>query len=198
LLRLLVAELRYTVQLRSLQPRVAEFHLRARRVARRTGDQFSLASATRPADLALLLRLARRRRRVVELGTGTAWTAIALALADPLRQVITYDPIARAERLRYLELVAAGVRSRISFVTAPGSGARHSNEPVDLLYIDSSHEREQTIVELRAWEPALAPGAFVVLDDYTHPEFPGVREAVAELGLAGEPHGTLFVHQVPE
>lgn len=149
-LRLLVAELRYAIQLRALQPRVAGFHWRARRLALRTGDQFSLASATRPADLALLLRLARRRRRVVELGTGTAWTTIALALADPVRQVITYDPIARAEREHYLELVAAGVRSRISFVTAPGSSAPADGQRVEFLYIDSSHEREQTIVELRA------------------------------------------------
>jgi hypothetical protein len=40
----------------------------------------------------------------------------------------------------------------------------------------------------------LAPGAVVVFDDYLHPGYPGVREAVAELELAGEPRGTLFVH----
>jgi predicted O-methyltransferase YrrM len=196
-LRLPLAELRYATQLRALQPRVAGFHWQARRLARRTGDQFSLTSATRPADLALLLRLAQRRRRVVELGTGTAWTTIALALADPVRRVITYDPIARAERQRYLELVTAAVRSRISFVNAPGSQAPRERESVDLLYIDSSHELEQTINELRAWQPALAVGALVVLDDYTHPDFPGVRQAVAELGLAGERRGTLFVHRAP-
>jgi predicted O-methyltransferase YrrM len=194
--RLLLSELRYSMQLRALPPRVAWFQSRARRVARRSADQFSLSSATRPADLALLLRLARRRRRVVELGTGTAWTTIALALADRQREVTTYDPIARAERERYLGLVAPEVQRRITFVAAPGSTAPDECQPIDLLYIDSSHEREQTTLEFRAWRPALAPGAFVVFDDYIHPDFPGVREAVAELGLDGERHGTLFVHQV--
>ena len=63
-----------------------------------------------------------------------------------------------------------------------------------MLYIDSSHERQATIEELRAWRSVLLPGAIVVLDDFTHPEFPGVREAVRELGLTGSQHGTLFVH----
>jgi hypothetical protein len=35
-----------------------------------------------------------------------------------------------------------------------------------------------------------------VLDDYTHPDFPGVREAVEAAGLTGELDGPLFVHRV--
>jgi methylase of polypeptide subunit release factors len=70
------------------------FQWRAHRLAERIADSFSLASATRPADLAVILRLARNSRRVVVLGTGTGWTAIALALADARREVITFDPIA--------------------------------------------------------------------------------------------------------
>jgi hypothetical protein len=41
----------------------------------------------------------------------------------------------------------------------------------------------------------LAPGAPIVFDDYGHPDYPGVAEAVAELGLTGELRGTLFVHR---
>jgi cephalosporin hydroxylase len=63
------------------------------------------------------------------------------------------------------------------------------------LYIDSSHEREQTIAEVRAWQPHLRLGALVLFDDYTHPDYPGVSEAVEELGLEGERRGTLFVHR---
>jgi hypothetical protein len=33
----------------------------------------------------------------------------------------------------------------------------------------------------------------VVFDDFDHPDYPGVTEAIADLGLAGEPAGTLFV-----
>jgi predicted O-methyltransferase YrrM len=194
--RRLAAEIRRAPRLRVLPPRVASFHWRARRVAARAGDQFSLVSATRPADLGQLLELARGRRRVVELGTATAWTAISLAISDPARQVTSFDPVERPERQRYLSLVGAGVRRRVELVTAPGASGPRAPGPVDLLYIDSSHERQETIDELRAWQPVLGGGALVVLDDYDHPQYPGVREAVRELGLSGEQLGTLFVHEV--
>jgi hypothetical protein len=58
---------------------VARFLWRANRCARRIGDDFSMASAVRPAELADLLSIARGHATVVELGTGTAWSAIALA-----------------------------------------------------------------------------------------------------------------------
>jgi predicted O-methyltransferase YrrM len=191
------SEVRYVCRLRRLPLPVARFLWRARRVARRTGDQFSLISATRPEDLARLLDLANRRREVVELGTGTAWTAIALALADPARRLVSYDPCERSERERYLALVSPGVRERIRLVVAPGADGPHLREgAVDLLYIDSAHGREETIAEWRAWQPSLQAGSLVVFDDYAHPQFPGVREAVAELGLSGRPLGRLFVHEV--
>jgi predicted O-methyltransferase YrrM len=187
-------EVRYLLRLRVLPLRVAVFQWRARRQARRSGDRFSLVSATRPDDLATLLELARQRRRVVELGTGTGWTAIALALDDAQREVITYDPIERPERERYMALTGARVRERITFVNEPGSSGPRDDRRIDLLYIDSAHGRQGTIEELRAWRSALRPGALVVLDDFGHPEFPGVREAVCELELSGTRRGTLFVH----
>lgn len=190
------SDLHYAIRLRRLPPRVAWFLWRARLLARRSADPFSLVSATRPADLALLLRLARDRRRVVELGTGTAWTAIAFALADSRREVISYDPIARSERDRYMKLVSSEAQARIQLISEPGSMGPASDEAIDLLYVDSSHSRQGTIEEMRAWRPVLRAGALVVFDDYTHSDYPGVREAVADLGLRGDQRGTLFVHQV--
>lgn len=184
-------------QLRHLPPSVARFQWRARRQAERLRDEFSLVSATRPRDLATLLRLAGSRRRVVELGTGTAWTAIALALADREREVVTFDPVVRPEREAYLRLAGPQVASRIRLVDAPGDRGPDAAEPVDLLYIDSSHDRESVIAEFEAWRPQLAPGAVVALDDYDHEDFPGIRDAVSELRLTGERLGTLFVHRVP-
>jgi predicted O-methyltransferase YrrM len=180
-----------------LPPRVAWFQLRARRLARRSGDTFSLTSVTRPRDLRTLLAVARGRRRVVELGTATGWTAISLALADPRRSVLSCDIVARDEPARYLGLVSDDVRARIELAVRPGSEGSPDGAAIDLLYIDSSHERAQTIDEVRAWGPALPTGSVIVFDDYTHPDFAGVREAVAELGLEGQVHGTLFVHPVP-
>jgi predicted O-methyltransferase YrrM len=181
--------------LRGLRPRVLWFHWRARRLAWRTGDLFSITSVTRPRDTRLLLELAKGRSRVVELGTATTWTAITLALDDRERRVFTYDPIERAEPQRYLALVAPEVSDRIEFVIAPGSTGPPDHQPVDLLYIDSSHEREQTIAEVRAWQPHLRSGALVIFDDYTNPDFPGIRQAIEQLALEGEQHGKLFIHR---
>ena len=126
--------------LRGLPPRVLWFHWRARRVAWRTDDLFSLVSVTRPADIRVLLDLASGCDRVVELGTATGWTAITLALDDPKRRVVTYDVLPR-EPERYLKLVSPDVTERIELVLAPGSTGRpRDQQPVDLLYIDSEKQ----------------------------------------------------------
>ena len=178
---------------RALPPQVAWFRSRAGRVARRAGDDFTLLSVTRADELGRLIDLARGRRQVVELGTGTAWTTISLALADRTRRVVSYDPVVWDTRERYLAL-AGSARQRISLVQQPGeSGPRPADAPPDLLFIDSSHEREQTLAEFAAWRDALAPGAVVAFHDYDEPAYPGVTEAVRELGLDGEVFGHLFI-----
>jgi predicted O-methyltransferase YrrM len=194
--RALRRKVAFILQLRVLPPRVAWFQWRAGRLATRLGDGFSSVSATRPRKLAVLLSLARGRQRVVELGTATAWTAISLVLADRTRVVATYDPIERAERELYLRLVKPGVRDRVTFVRAPGDEGPQSTSSVDLLYIDSSHNQEDTVREMEAWRPVLGDGALVVFDDFTHPEYPGIRDAVMQLRLEGEEREGLFVHRV--
>ena len=179
--------------LRVLPLRVARFQWRARRLAERAGLAWGLEAAATPADLAALLRLARGRREAVELGTGPAWTAIALALADPARRVTSYDPVVHEHRDVYLGLVPTQVRARIRFVASEGAaGAAAHAGGVELLFVDSTHERAATVAELRAWGPRLADGAVVALHDYGHPAFPGVAEAVRELGLEGEATGGIF------
>lgn len=192
------AVVRRLPELRVLPPRVAWFHARALALAVRAGDAFALQSATRPADVALILRLARGRRRVVELGTATGWTTAALLLADPQRRVESYDPVVQANRDRYLGLLPAKARARARLVQAPGAeGAAEAQDGVELLFVDSTHERAGTVAEVEAWRPRLATGALVVLHDYENPAFPGVHEAVVDLGLAGDVHGGCFVWQVP-
>ena len=143
--------------------------------------------------MAELRRLARGRRNVVELGTGPGWTALALALADRRRRVTTYDPVVHDHRYEYAAL-AGDAAERVCWVTAPGTEAE--GEDVDLLFVDSTHEREPTVAEFRAWQPRLAPGAVVAFHDYDHPAFPGVRDAVEALGLSGEVRGGMFVTRV--
>ncbi len=190
-------ELATLAALRPLPLPVAVFFVRAHGRARRGRDRFSLASAARPTELAALVRLAAGRDAVVELGTGTGWTAAALALAAPSRRVVSYDPAVRPERVGYLRLAGrAGARVRLRAL-ADSAGPLAGDPPVELLFIDSSHEREATLVAFGAWRGALAPGAIVVFHDYGHPAYPGVAEAVAELGLTGERDGGLFVWRAP-
>lgn len=180
---------------RALPRRVGWFYLRALRAARRADDRFSLDSAARPAELAVLIELARGRARVAEIGTGTGWTALAMALGHPGLRVLSYDPISRPERELYARLVDRGTRERVEFLEQGGEGA--SAEPVGMVFVDSSHEREETIATFHNWEPALAAGGAVVFHDYDHPAYPGVAEAVAQLGLRGRVEGGLFIWEKP-
>jgi predicted O-methyltransferase YrrM len=188
---------RSLARLRALPPRVAAFYARAERRARAAGDRFSLDSAARPEELGQLLRLARGRLRVAELGTGTAWTTVALALAEPRRTVMSFDPVARPERELYLALASPDALWRIRLEGVEGAAGAERSGDVDLLFVDSSHEREPTLAEIAAWRPHLAPGAVVAFHDWRHPDYPGVTEAVEELGLEGEELGGLFVWTAP-
>jgi predicted O-methyltransferase YrrM len=186
------------LSLRVLSWRVARFYWRAHRHARRNGDRFSLDSAARPGELAELLALAAGRMNVVELGTGTAWSAIALALDDRTRQIVSYDPSVRSERVAYLRLAGASARERIQLRAEPDSRGPHVGDAAaELLFIDSEHERRPVLDAFAAWRDGLAAGAVVVFHDYGHPRYPGVREAVAELGLQGSESGGLFVWRAP-
>ena len=185
--------------LRGLPPRVAWFYFRASRRARRSGDDRALQAASGPDSVKRLLAIAEGRHDVVEIGTAAGWTAVALALADPDRRVTSYDPTSWPTRERYVRLVPAGVRKRVEFVDALGiDGAKLFSGAADLVFIDGSHERETTIAHMQAWRPRLAPGGVVVFHDYENEGWPGVADAVRELGLAGEtPGGSLFVWRGP-
>jgi predicted O-methyltransferase YrrM len=173
--------------------RVAAFYVRAFWTALRTRDGYTGVIATRPSDAEHLLALARGRLAVAELGTGTAWTTIALALADPRRRVVSYDPEAHPQRDRYLALVDDGTRARIDLRAGLGQDARPEPGSVDFLFVDCAHDRVSTRDSFRAWKPAIVPGGVVAFHDYDHPEFPGVRDAVEELQLRGEVRGGVFV-----
>ena len=62
--------------------------------------------------------------------------------------------------------------------------------------LDGDHSREGTIAAFEAWRPVLAPGAVVAFHDYGDPHHLGVTEAIVELGLHGDVHGSLFTCRV--
>jgi predicted O-methyltransferase YrrM len=174
-----------------LPMRVALFYARVGRIARHTGDEFTLAAMTKAHDLGTLLGLASGRRRVVEIGTGAATTSIALALADRERQIWTYDVKARRQAQTYLRIAPASVRERITFCHESGAEPSRPPSAVDLVFIDGSHEREDTAATFRAWEKQLAPDGVVVFHDYGS-QWVGVAQAVDDLRLKGKAEGLLF------
>lgn len=182
-----VPRLKYWIQIARLRPRAAVFYIRALRLAREFGDEWSLISATPPHHLLILIRLAKGRHRVVEVGTGSAWGTVVLALTDPARRIRSFDPFEFGQRSRYLEL-AGDASERITLYKRPGE--QTDNDPVDFLFIDASHSHEGTISEFEAWRPNLEPCALVVFHDYWIPE---VASAIAELDLDGREMEGLYV-----
>ena len=181
-----------------LPPRVAVFYLQALLTARRTGDRVGPNIAARPVELRPILRAAKGARWVAEIGTGTAWTAAALTLADPERRVVSLDVLARPERDRYVELMPAHARRRLSLVVGAGErGPGPEVEELDFLFIDSSHEREETVRSFGLWSERLRPGGVVAFHDHGNPSYPGVTEAIRELGLEGEESHLLFLWRKP-
>lgn len=52
---------------------------------------------------------------------------------------------------------------------------------VGLLFVDDDHSVEGVHAAFEAWAPHLADGAVIAFDDYGHPDWPGVKQAVDEL-----------------
>ncbi len=176
---------------------VAAFWWRALRRAQAERDTWSIDVACRPAELRVLLDALAPARRVAEIGTAAAWTTSCIALARPDREVHSWDVERHPERARYLALLSPADRARVHLYDRPGGRGPEDPPPVDAVFIDSSHELEETVATFRTWEPALAPGAIVGFHDYDDDAYPGVTEAVRELGLTGEARGHLFVWRKP-
>ena len=188
--------LRLGLQARSLAllPRpVAGFWLRAMRRAQRAHDTWSIDVACRPAELRVLLDALAGAQRVAEIGTAAGWTTCCLALAQPGREVHSWDVEAHPERERYLTLLSPGDRARLHLHDRPGGLGPADPPAVDAVFIDSSHEYDETVATFRTWEPAVAPGGIVAFHDWDDDAYPGVTDAVSDLGLEGESRGHLFV-----
>jgi predicted O-methyltransferase YrrM len=186
-----------TASLAKLPRPVASFWVRALRRAKASNDTWSIDVACRPAELLVLLDALSGARRVAEIGTAAAWTTSCITLARPDREVHSWDVEAHPERERYLALLAPADRARVHLHDRPGGLGPADPPAVDAVFIDSSHEREETIATFRTWEPALSPGGIVAFHDWEDDAYPGVTEAVRELGLLGEARGHLFVWHKP-
>jgi len=176
---------------------VARFYVRALLLARKRGDTWSLAVAARPIELAQLVALCRDARCVVEIGTGTGWTALACALAAPRARVVTMDVEARPHRVAYQRLVPHEVAARITWLERAGENRPHNMDGVDIVFIDGDHSAEATRGAFLAWHDALRPGGTALFHDWGDRQYPGVEEAVRRLGLRGTSRGRLFAWTKP-
>ncbi|MGH3994546.1 MAG: class I SAM-dependent methyltransferase, partial [Pseudonocardiaceae bacterium] len=181
-----------------LPPAAIGFYLRALRLGRRSGDTVSLAIAARPRELSELLRAARGAVTVAEVGTGTGWTAIVLALAQGDRHVHSFDVGEHEQRARYLELAPPDARARLHLAIRDGrEGPPPGLHELDFLFIDSSHELEETVTTFSLWSERLRQGATVAFHDYGDEHYPGVAQAVAQLGLDGQERAGMYLWRKP-
>jgi len=111
-----------------------------------------------------LVRL-MRARRILELGTFTGWSSIAMASGlEPGGKIVTcdVDPDAQAIARRYAE--EAGVADRIDYRLGPGLETIRTLEgPFDLVFIDA--DKEGYVGYYDAALPLLADDGLIVADN---------------------------------
>jgi caffeoyl-CoA O-methyltransferase len=104
-------------------------------------------------------------RRVLELGTFTGWSSIAMAAElPPGGRVVTCDVDAEAQEIarRYAE--QAGVADRIDYRLGPGLETMETLEgPLDLVFIDA--DKEAYVDYYEAALPLLANDGLIVADN---------------------------------
>lgn len=81
-------------------------------------------------------------------------------------------------------LVHEGVEDMVEPLPLPSDLAWRLLPKADLIYIDASHEYEDVKRDIEHYRALLNPGGVIFGDDYGNPDFPGVKQAVDELGTA--------------
>lgn len=88
-------------------------------------------------------------------------------------------------------------RVRVFVSTTHAASGRFAPDSLGLLFIDAGHDYENVRQDLVDWYPKLAPGGFLVCDDYVS-EWPGVQRAIDESGLPGDLIApSLWMHRKP-
>lgn len=85
-------------------------------------------------------------------------------------------------------VMALGYNSGITLIqdfAVSAAQAWPDGAKIGLLFIDDDHSYTGARQAVLSWAPHLAPGAVIALDDYGHPDWPGVKEAVDELVTDG-------------
>lgn len=142
-------------------------------------------------------------QEIVELGVFQGRSALQLAWGASLGHGAhvtgidpwdlpgnVYDPPfteSGSRRWAFHHVKTLGFSRRISLVHGFSADVArtYAGPPVGLLYVDGDHTKEGARRDIEAWAPHLAPGATIAVDDYGHPDWPGVGEALDELVAEG-------------
>lgn len=141
---------------------------------------------------------------IVEIGVYQGRTALLMAWGasqgngahvwaiDPWEKTgNVYDPPFTDEGTRRwaeYNVQATGYSDRVTLIhdfSQNVSDTWTAATPVGLLFVDGDHTKEGAKRDIFGWAPHLAPGATIAVDDYHHPDWPGVAEAVDELVAEG-------------
>ncbi len=97
----------------------------------------------------------------------------------------------------HLERFGVAGRIKVYVGRTVDAAARFADASLHLLFVDAGHDYASVRADLAAWYPKLAPGGFLVCDDYEE-KWPGVVRAVDETGLAGKLIApSLWAHRKP-
>jgi len=126
------------------------------------------------ADEALLRRLARSARVIVEIGSAEGTSALAMRQEMPADASLwCVDPyvsrirgFSPRERVAH-RVVAGSSNGTVTWVKAFSAevGRRWTGPAVELLFVDGDHSFEGVAADWEAWSPHLADDAVVVFDD---------------------------------
>jgi caffeoyl-CoA O-methyltransferase len=154
----------YAVAASSPHPLDGLFERLAAETRERTSTPQMMVGPLEGRFLELLVRLTRAQR-VLELGTFTGWSSIAMASALPEGGTVVtcdVDPEAHEIARRYAE--EAGVADRIDYRLGPGIETMRSLDgPFDLVFIDADKEGYADYYE--AALPLLADDGLIVADN---------------------------------
>lgn len=165
-----------------------------RRVRGATPDEIGMT-------LADLARNVPTHQAIVEIGVFQARTALLMAWGarqghgahvwaiDPWGLAgNTYGPpFTTSHAWARYNVKATGYGGAISLIEGFSVDQADAwTEPeIGLLYIDGDHSYEGAQLDVLRWAPHLAQGATIAIDDYGHPDWPGVKSAVDDLVTNG-------------